>query len=219
MTGKSLRYVASSTFEAARLIKAVTHNGVEPSLHGHSFLARVSANTSSSDYEILQSRLADTVRSLDHQFLNNHIAEPSDSEVANWIAGKFEDLANFQCAVRSSSRKGAFINSKGLSFIWESFRFEAAHWLPCVPEDHPCARLHGHGFEVFLYSGLDQDFESSQNLSDYVDELRRELHGLTLNHIPGLENPTSELLAIWIWERVIKLSASLAGVIVMENTY
>jgi 6-pyruvoyltetrahydropterin/6-carboxytetrahydropterin synthase len=91
--------------------------------------------------------------------------------------------------------------------LTKRFRFDAAHFLPMVPEGHKCRRLHGHGFEVEIsvrgevdpVLGWVIDYgEMSAATRTVLDPLD---HGF-LNAIPGLENPTSELLAVWIWERL-----------------
>ena len=102
------------------------------------------------------------------------------------------------------------------------YRFEAAHRLPHVPAGHKCARLHGHSFKVELALGGPVDPQTGW-LLDYgrVDELfeplRVRLDHYYLNEIEGLENPTSENLARWIWDRVRSRLPMLAAVIVHET--
>ena len=218
MLVNQLRFIANASFEAARSIEHDAAPSRERSLHGHSFLARVSADGDSQDFMSLKQRLENTAAILDYQFLNDHIAEPSDTELAFWLNEKFADLEGVQCAVRSSYRRGAFVEFDGGLCIWQSFRFEAAHWLPNVPVGHQCARMHGHGFEVFLYVKLGVTSEEVAILPRLIDELKTELDGRTLNHISGLTNPTSELLAVWIWERCHSELSNLLGVTVMENS-
>jgi len=91
--------------------------------------------------------------------------------------------------------------------IGKDFRFEAAHRLPHVPEDHKCHRLHGHSFRVTVIVGGDLDPELGW-LVDFaaVEEGWKPLHALLdhryLNEVDGLENPTSENLAHFIAERL-----------------
>lgn len=102
------------------------------------------------------------------------------------------------------------------------FTFEAAHRLPHAPEGHKCARLHGHSFRVELVCEGPIDAETGW-LLDFADikhafepALERLDHRY-LNEIEGLENPTAENLACWIWERVKPRLAALSQVTVAET--
>lgn len=97
--------------------------------------------------------------------------------------------------------------------IYKDFSIEAAHRLPNVPEGHKCARLHGHSFQVRVVvsgspdktSGWIMDFSEIKEVFKPIFE---QLDHHYLNDIDGLENPTSENLAIWIWR---KLKPDLEG--------
>ncbi|MCB1702043.1 MAG: 6-carboxytetrahydropterin synthase QueD [Pseudomonadales bacterium] len=88
--------------------------------------------------------------------------------------------------------------------IYKEFHFEAAHLLPNVPPGHKCARLHGHSFQVRLSvagkvtvpAGWVMDFA---DLKTAFNPILEQLDHYYLNDIPGLENPTSENIARWIW--------------------
>src|ERR1700689_5290774 len=102
------------------------------------------------------------------------------------------------------------------------FRFEAAHRLPKVPPGHKCSRLHGHSFRVELTVAGPVDeqtgwFIDFQHLLDAWKPLYDVLDHHYLNEVPGLENPTSELLARWVWERIKPVLAALARVTVFET--
>ncbi len=94
------------------------------------------------------------------------------------------------------------------------YGFEAAHRLPKVAPDHPCARMHGHSFrfEVVVSGKIDPekgwllDFDDISSVVEPI--VRAELDHRSLNDVPGLENPTSEMLCAWLWKR---LSLSLPG--------
>ncbi|CAA0101049.1 6-carboxy-5,6,7,8-tetrahydropterin synthase [Halioglobus japonicus] len=91
--------------------------------------------------------------------------------------------------------------------IYKEFHFEAAHRLPNVPEGHKCSRLHGHSFHVRLVvagdapepEGWVMDFAE---LKSAFKPLYDQLDHRYLNDIPGLDNPTSENIAVWIWNRL-----------------
>jgi 6-pyruvoyltetrahydropterin/6-carboxytetrahydropterin synthase len=91
--------------------------------------------------------------------------------------------------------------------IWKEFTFEAAHLLPHVPPDHKCRRLHGHSFRVRITVSGEPDRELGWivDFADITEAFSPLLHRLDhhyLNEIEGLENPTSEVLARWIWDRL-----------------
>lgn len=91
--------------------------------------------------------------------------------------------------------------------LTKTFRFEAAHLLPSFPPGHKCRRLHGHSFRVDVCIAGDVP-EDRGYLLDYgdirtaVDPLMKQLDHYYLNEIPGLENPTSEMIAKWLWDRI-----------------
>ena len=102
------------------------------------------------------------------------------------------------------------------------FRFEAAHRLPRVPANHKCARLHGHSFRIELTvtgpvndeTGWLIDFGDLQALWKPMYEV---LDHHYLNEVAGLENPTSENLARWIWDGMKAQLPELARVTVHET--
>jgi len=106
--------------------------------------------------------------------------------------------------------------------IFRVFQIEAAHSLPNVPEGHKCARLHGHSFRIEVHvSGPVGEREGW--VMDFAD-LRRIFQPLYdrldhhyLNEIEGLENPTSENLARWIWKELKPGLAGLSKIVVQET--
>ena len=106
--------------------------------------------------------------------------------------------------------------------IFKQFRFEAAHKLPNVPPGHKCARLHGHSFRVEIHIRGDVG-ETSGWVCDFADlnaafrPLHDQLDHNYLNDIPGLENPTSEVLAQWIWQRLEPTLPNLTRIVVRET--
>jgi 6-pyruvoyltetrahydropterin/6-carboxytetrahydropterin synthase len=107
--------------------------------------------------------------------------------------------------------------------LFQEFRFEAAHLLPHVPEGHKCRRLHGHSYLVAVHVEGPVD-ETTGMVMDFADIsaavrpiIEAELDHRYLNEIAGLENPTSEQLARWLWARVRPRLASLARIVVRET--
>ena len=106
--------------------------------------------------------------------------------------------------------------------IWKEFGFEAAHMLPNVPEDHKCRRLHGHSYRVKIVveGELDPTLGWVIDFADITtafEPIRRRLDHYYLNEIEGLENPTSEVLAKWIWARILPTLPMLSRVEVAET--
>jgi 6-pyruvoyltetrahydropterin/6-carboxytetrahydropterin synthase len=103
-----------------------------------------------------------------------------------------------------------------------SFRFEAAHRLTGVPAGHKCAQVHGHSYEVEITVRGPID-ETTGWLMDFaeidarVTPLRSRLSHSFLNEVEGLENPTSENLARWIWRSLAPHLPALAAVTVHET--
>jgi len=106
--------------------------------------------------------------------------------------------------------------------IFKIFTVEAAHRLPNVPDGHKCARLHGHSFRVEIHVSGEPDAHSGW-VMDFADvkiafmPLFERLDHRYLNDVPGLENPTSENLAVWIW-RELKPALPALGKIVVHET-
>lgn len=105
--------------------------------------------------------------------------------------------------------------------IKKSFRFEAAHWLPKTAVNHKCHRLHGHNFVVIMsfvgHVGDDGMLMDFAVITEAWNTIKAMVDHRLLNEIEGLENPTSEVLAVWIWRRIVALIPSLAAVEVKEN--
>lgn len=108
--------------------------------------------------------------------------------------------------------------------ITQAFSFEAAHRLPRVPETHRCHRMHGHSYRVELR--LDGEVDPvSGFVVDFFDveaafaPLLERLDHHCLNEVEGLENPTAENIAVWIWERVRPVLPQLGAVSVYETPH
>jgi 6-pyruvoyl tetrahydropterin synthase/QueD family protein len=107
--------------------------------------------------------------------------------------------------------------------LTRSYTFEAAHRLPMVPPDHKCARMHGHSFRVEVAVSGEVDARTGW-LVDFADitavvepVLMSELDHRTLNDVSGLENPTSENLCRWLWQRLESRIGGLSAITVHET--
>ena len=91
--------------------------------------------------------------------------------------------------------------------IYKQFTFDSAHFLPNVPEGHKCRQIHGHTYQLTVYAegpllnheGWVLDFA---DLKAIVKPLVDQLDHALLNNIPGLENPTAELISVWLWNKI-----------------
>lgn len=107
--------------------------------------------------------------------------------------------------------------------IAKTFRFEAAHFLPQVNPEHQCSGIHGHSYIVTLRlkGPLDEKMGWVMDLSDLslqFEPWRKTLDHTFLNNIDGLENPTSENLALWIMRHFGKEQKLLNSVTIESTT-
>jgi 6-pyruvoyltetrahydropterin/6-carboxytetrahydropterin synthase len=106
--------------------------------------------------------------------------------------------------------------------IFKEFSIEAAHWLPNVPEGHKCRRMHGHSFriEIHVSGPLDSRLGWVMDFAELKEAFKPifdQLDHRCLNDIAGLENPTSENLARWIWQRLKPALPALSKVVIRET--
>ncbi|MDA7563043.1 6-carboxytetrahydropterin synthase QueD [Gammaproteobacteria bacterium] len=105
--------------------------------------------------------------------------------------------------------------------IYKDFTFEAAHKLPLVPETHKCSKLHGHSFKVRI--SVEDELCDQGWVIDYADiksacgPVIEALDHTFLNEVPGLDNPTSENIAIWLWHAIKPKLAILSEIEVKET--
>jgi 6-pyruvoyltetrahydropterin/6-carboxytetrahydropterin synthase len=103
-----------------------------------------------------------------------------------------------------------------------SFRIESARFLPLLPEGHPCRNMHGHSFKIVLTLqgpldpkvGWVRDYHA---INEMMEPILGELDHHVLNEVKGLENPTSELLCKWIYDRALFRLPELKSVMVSET--
>ena len=223
-----LFHVAAAPFEAARRVSILPEGHRSRRLHGHSFAARVRAELPAGwapfpggETDALKEALTQCVASLDYRDLNEHLPVPTDENLARWVRSGLDLPGIESVGIQSTRDQGTDLDAADHAHIWRRFRFEAAHRLPNVPEGHQCGRMHGHGFEVILHAdqalgGGDMGIDFDQ-LGRLWAPLHEELDHACLNDLPGLENPTSELLAARLWARLKPELPALSWITVYET--
>jgi len=106
--------------------------------------------------------------------------------------------------------------------IYKQFSFDSAHFLPAVPEGHKCGNMHGHTYMLTVFieghpnenSGWIIDYgDLKKSIQPIIEKLDHHL----LNEIPGLKNPTSENLSIWLWNNIKPLVPGLKRIELKET--
>jgi 6-pyruvoyltetrahydropterin/6-carboxytetrahydropterin synthase len=203
--------LAGARFEAARRMPgAADARFARP--HGHSFRTLARADSTHTDAATLEAALAAAIAPLDYAQINDTLADSSDLGIAGYLADSISSPVTL--TLQSAPEYGVLIDN-GTTLISLSADFEAAHQLPQVPAGHKCGRLHGHCFGVRLFAHSD-DCDHVRLQAAWLP-LRETLHHHYLNAIEGLENPTSEVLAKWIYDRLHDSLPALAWVEVRET--
>lgn len=106
--------------------------------------------------------------------------------------------------------------------LYKAFTIEAAHLLPNLPEGHKCRRLHGHSFriEIHVTDSVDKNLGWVMDFAEigqHIKPVFEQLDHQYLNEVPGLENPTSENLALWIWNKIKPALPQLSSVVISET--
>lgn len=221
-------FEANAPFEAARQLVGLSASHRSGRLHGHSFVAGARArlptlwaNQRGADTEQLRAYLALCVQELDGRSLNDHLAQPTDVHVAQWICDQLHVPGVTHVSVQSTPDRGVELEVGGKVQAWRRFDIQCAHLLPHVDAKHRCARLHDHGFKVTLQAELQAEGYATSLEYELLDEVCGSMHaGLDHRHIniiPGLENPTMERMAAWVWERAKVNMPSLNLVTVCEG--
>jgi 6-pyruvoyltetrahydropterin/6-carboxytetrahydropterin synthase len=227
-SGQKLLYTAAAPFEAARYVSNLPQGHRSRRLHGHSFVAKIRAalppgwaSFPGGEVDELCQRLERVVAALDYSSLNDQLTVPTDENLARWIRSRIDLTAIDTVGVQSTAHEGAELDGSQNAHVWRRYMLESAHRLPNVPPGHPCGRMHGHGFQVILHA--DQNLGASDMGVDFdtLDALwaplQAELDRACLNDIPGLENPTSEMISAWIWRRLKSDLPQLSWVTVYET--
>jgi 6-pyruvoyltetrahydropterin/6-carboxytetrahydropterin synthase len=223
-----LLFAAAAPFEAARHVPLLPPQHRGHRLHGHSFMAKLRARLppdwgafAGDEVDRLRAQLTAALAPLDYRSLNDRIAQPTDENLARWLRGQLRIPGLETIGIQSTEHQGADLDATEHAHIWRRYLLQSAHQLPNVPPEHKCGRMHGHGFEIILHA--DQDLGSQPLGIDYdrLDALwapvHAELDHACLNDVPGLANPTSEMIAAWIWNRLHPQLPELSWVTVYET--
>ena len=229
MTGTvKVCHAAAAGFEAAREISGLPPGHRARGLHGHSFIATARGKLPSQrvafpggEVETLREALKACISRLDYGSLNERVEQPTDENLARWLLSKLALPGIDHVGIQSTLNTGVEIDAQGRLQVWRRYGFQSAHRLPNVPAGHKCGRLHGHGFEVILSAerieGGAGRIVDHELLDQIWAPLHRQLDHVCLNDLPGLENPTSEVLSSWLWARIKPHVPSLSWVTVFET--
>ncbi len=230
-----LSFIATAGFEAARSLSSVAPEHRLRRLHGHGFraVARVAAAPDGgspwspfpgAEVDSLRAALQASVAPFDYRCLDDDLDHPTDEALARRVRGQLEGRLAVPAdtvGLHSTPEQGAELDAQGEAVVHRRYRFEAAHQLPNVPPGHKCGRMHGHGFTVTLEARISCLDISSALAYDELDRiwgpLGAALQYVCLNDLPGLENPTSEWIAHWLWQRIRPELPALAAVTVGET--
>ena len=91
--------------------------------------------------------------------------------------------------------------------IFKQFTFDSAHFLPHVPDGHKCKEIHGHTYRLTVYveGELEKTLEwvmDFAEMKNVIDPVVKSIDHKLLNNISGLENPTCEIIAVWLWNKI-----------------
>ena len=226
----SVLHTSVHRFAAARSLSALPADHPYRAVHGHNFLAGVWATvpagwaTPGLEPRALGAALRTAVRPFDPGLLDDTLASPGDAALAEWLRDALAtQVPGIELiTVQSTAFQGVRHDVKrNRSLAWRRYRFEAAHQLPRVPAGHKCGRMHGHGFSVVLEADALDPAASGVQDYDRLDAAwtpwQRQLDGACLNDLEGLDNPTSEMLAAWLWDRIAPALVGLRSVTVYET--
>ena len=106
--------------------------------------------------------------------------------------------------------------------LTKDFRFEAAQTLPTLPGDHKCKRMHGHSFkvEISVEGVVDEKIGwvyDHAEISRAMSPIMEQLDHSYLNDIEGMENPTIELMAAWLWRKLAPQLPGLCEIVIHET--
>ncbi len=222
-------FAAAVDFEAARRVTNLPVGHRSRRLHGHSFVAKTRVRLPSgwasfpgAEVDDLRACLARCSAPLDYQDLNEQFEQPTNETIARWIRAHLGIADIDTVGVQSTRHEGVDVDRNDHAHVWRRYSFDSAHRLPNVAAGHKCGHMHGHGFEVVIHANraLGEGLPSvdCDRLDQLWAPLHAQLHLACLNDIPGLENPTSELIGRWIWASLKPQLPQLSWVTVHETS-
>jgi 6-pyruvoyltetrahydropterin/6-carboxytetrahydropterin synthase len=225
---EKLLFTAAAPFEAARQVSILPEGHRSRRVHGHSFTAKIRAGLpigwgafAGGEVDALRDFLEKALVPLDYRLLNDTIAQPTDENLARWVRSRLDVPDLDTVGIQSTLHGGADLDSAQHAHLWRRYSLQSAHQLPNVAPEHKCGRVHGHGFEVILHADVDLGTRAIGVDYDALDALwspiHKELDHTFLNNVPGLENPTSELISSWLWARLKPELPQLSWVTVYET--
>lgn len=225
---ETLLYTAAAPFESARQVIILPEGHRSRRLHGHSFTAKIRAclppgwaSFRGGEVDALRDALTKTLAPLNYRSLNETLECPTDENLARWLRAKLDIPGLDTVGTQSTVHQGADLDGAQHAHIWRRYRLQSAHRLPNVAPGHKCGRVHGHGFEVIIHADIDLESRALGVDYDALDDLWAPIHAELdhryLNDVAGLENPTSELIASWLWSRIKPRLPQLSWVTVYET--
>lgn len=212
------------TFEAAHRNTSATASDRARRLHGHSYEITVAiagpidpAIGWVMDFAEVKDHAHLVIDRLDHRILNEiaGMCDTTRPDVERWITETIRPtLTGFEyckVVIRGDDQWSPHVRRIPNDGDVLSFGFEAAHFLPALPETHKCRRIHGHSFRVAVTS------VNAGKIAGALNELYERLDHRLLNDLPGLENPTSEMLVEWLRNELEKRKSSFNEIMVAET--
>lgn len=212
------------TFEAAHRNASATADERSRRLHGHSYEVTVAVEGAIDprigwviDFAEVKDRANEVIDRLDHYTLNDipGINDSTRPDVESWIGKNLRTiLPSFAYSRLHIVGERGWTPSvsriePGIERV--KFGFDAAHYLPTLPDTHKCHRIHGHSFRVAITS------TDVSRLAESLRVIHGQLDHRLLNEISGLENPTSEYLAEWLSRELKSRKCAFREIMVAET--
>jgi 6-pyruvoyltetrahydropterin/6-carboxytetrahydropterin synthase len=215
--------VREFTFEAAHFNRSAPPGAVNARVHGHSYrvVARIAGAVDErlgwvTDFADIKRNCTPVIDQLDHRLLNeiDGMTDTSRGDVERWLTERLKQeqpgFSGCGVSILGAVAWDPVVRSAG-TMERIAFGFASAHFLPMLPKEHKCRRMHGHSFQIEV-AGPD-----AARLIETIEKLYPQLDHRVLNEVDGLENPTSEVLARWLWEAITASCGTIAEVDVKET--